>query len=205
MGFYGEWVFPRILNCALNTEVTREIRARVCAGLQGDVVEIGFGTGLNLPHLPESVTRIRAVDPMKQGARLARSRLEATSVAVEMAGLDGQSLPFEDHSADAVLSTWTLCSIPDAIAALDEVRRVLRPGGSLHFVEHGAAPDANVRKWQDRLNPLQQRIACGCNLNRDIPALLTAAGLHVDRLYTYYARGDPKLFGWTYEGVASPA
>ncbi len=204
MGFYGEQVFPRAMNLVMNTATTREIRARVCAGLAGEVVEIGFGTGHNLPYYPTSVTRIRAVDPSTVGARLAADRIAACPVPVEMAGLDGQSLPFEDGSVDAVLSTWTLCSIPDAVAALREVRRVLRPGGTFHFVEHGASPDVSVRKWQDRLNPIERRIACGCNFNRDIEALVQAGGLHIDQLDRYYAKGDPKFAGYTYEGVATP-
>ncbi|MBA2775024.1 MAG: methyltransferase domain-containing protein, partial [Nocardioidaceae bacterium] len=118
-------------------------------------------------------------------------------------GRDGQSLDLESHSADAVLSTWTLCTIPDPVAALREVRRVLRPGGTLHFVEHGAAPDEGVRRWQERFNSLNQRLACGCNLNRDIPALIRAAGLTVSRLDTYYSPGGPKLVAATYEGVAT--
>jgi ubiquinone/menaquinone biosynthesis C-methylase UbiE len=205
MGFYRDQVFPRGVDLLMNTKSTREIRARVCAGLAGDVVEIGFGSGHNLPYLPTTVTRLRAVDPSALGLRLAAQRIAASPVPVESAGLDGQSLPFADESADAVLSTWTLCSIPDAVAALREVRRVLRPGGTFHFVEHGTAPDASVRKWQDRLNPLQQRFAGGCNLNRDIPALIEAGGLHIERLATYYNEGDLKVMGYTYEGVATPA
>lgn len=205
MAFYRDQIVPRIVSLALNTRSTRQIRAHVCADLEGDVVEIGFGTGHNLPYLPAPVTRLRAVDPSAVGARLAAQRIAVSPVPVERAGLDGQSLPFADQSADAVLSTWTLCSIPDPVAAMREVRRVLRPGGSLHFVEHGAAPDPSVRTWQDRLNPLQQRIFGGCNLNRDIPALIEAGGLHVDRLDTYYVEGYPKVVGYTYEGVAVPA
>jgi ubiquinone/menaquinone biosynthesis C-methylase UbiE len=205
MSFYRDQVFPRAMNLVMNAGTNRETRARVCADLAGDVVEIGFGTGHNLPYLPAAVTRLRAVDPSAVGARLAAERIASSPVPVERAGLDGQSLPFADQSADAVLSTWTLCSIPDAVVALREVRRVLKPGGTFHFVEHGAAPDAPVRKWQDRLNPLQQRIGAGCNLNRDIPALIEAAGLHIERLKTYYSEGHPKVAGYTYEGVATPA
>lgn len=205
MGFYRDQIFPRAMNLVMNTPTTREIRARVCADLVGEVVEVGFGSGHNLPYLPATVTRLSAVDPSAVGARLAAQRVAASPVPVERAGLDGQSLPFADESADAVLSTWTLCSIPDAVAALREVRRVLRPGGRFHFVEHGASPDASVRTWQDRLNPLQRRIADGCNLNRDIPALIEAGGLHIERLETYYGEGLPKLVGYIYEGIAVPA
>jgi SAM-dependent methyltransferase len=205
MAIYRDVVFPHVINLAMNTKTTREIRDRVCSRLKGEVVEIGFGTGLNVPHLPAGVTRLHAVDPMRTGARLASKRVAASPVPVSLAGLDGESLPFADQSADAVLSTWTLCSIPDAVAALREVRRVLRPGGALHFVEHGRSPDEGVRRWQDRLNPVEQRVACGCNLNRDIPGLVEQAGLRVERLDTYYTPGDPKVLGWTYEGVAVPA
>ena len=205
MALYRDVVFPRIVNLVMNTESSREIRQRVCAGLAGEVVEIGFGTGHNLPFLPAEVTRLRAVDPMRTGAKLAAGRIAASPVQVEMAGLDGQRLPFEDESADAVLSTWTLCSIPDAVAALREVRRVLKPGGTLHFVEHGRAPDEGVARWQDRLNPIQNVVSVGCNLNRDIPALIEAAGLKIDRLEAQYTKGEPRIVGWTYEGVASPA
>ena len=205
MGFYGEQIFPRVMNLAMNTKTMREIRARVCRDLEGDVVEIGFGSGRNLPFLPSSVTRLRAVDPSAVGARLAAQRVAASPVPVERAGLDGQSLPFPDQSADAVLSTWTLCSIPDPVAAMREVRRVLRPGGTFHFVEHGASPDASVRTWQDRLNPWEQRLMGGCNLNREIPALVEAGGLRIEQLDRYYSEGTPKVVGYTYEGVAVPA
>jgi ubiquinone/menaquinone biosynthesis C-methylase UbiE len=205
MGVYRDRVFPRIINLACNTKETRRIRHEVCAPLAGDVLEIGFGTGLNLPHLPSAVTRLLAVDPMERGPRLAADRLADTSVDVVFVGLDGQSLDLEDGSVDAALSTWTLCSIPDASAAVREIGRVLRPGGTFHFAEHGAAPDANVRAWQDRLNGVQQRVACGCNLNRDIPSIVEAGGMTVTALDTFYAKGDPKFLGWTFQGVAAVA
>ena len=205
MGFYGERVFPRAMNRLMNTKQTRETRARVCAPLSGDIVEIGFGTGLNLPHLPPAVTVVLAVDPLERGRTLASERIAASPVSVEFVGLDGQLLPLADDSADAALSTWTLCSIPDPVAAVSEINRVLRPGGTLHFVEHGCSPDPGVRKWQRRLNPIQRRIACGCNLDRDIPSILKDAGLSVDSLNTYYMKGSPKILGWTFEGVAAAA
>ncbi len=202
MGLYGDHVFPRIMNVLMNTKETRRIRERVCSPLRGEVVEIGFGTGHNLPFLPAAVTRLRAVDPLAKGRDLAAARLAEASCDVEFVGLDGQQLPLADGSADAVLMTWTLCSIEDPVAAIGEVRRVLRPGGRMHFVEHGLAPDEGVRKWQHRGNGLQRRCACGCNLNRDIPALIEAGGMSTEQLETYYAKGDPKPLGWTYEGRA---
>jgi len=203
VGIYADRVFPRILNALMDNKETRRIRARLCAPLSGDIVEIGFGTGHNLPFLPEAVTSLRAIDPMGRGRELAAARLEASTVPVAFVGLDGQRLPLEDSSADAVLCTWTLCSIPDAEAAVREVRRVLRPGARFHFVEHGRSPDDGVRRWQDRLDGLQGRVAGGCSLNRDMPALIEAGGLTIEHLATYYSKGEPKTHGWTYEGTAA--
>jgi ubiquinone/menaquinone biosynthesis C-methylase UbiE len=204
MGFYRDRVFPRLMNRAMDTEVNREIRARVCQGLSGEVVEVGFGSGLNLPHLPTSVTRLHAVDPSSGGVRLAATRMQHSRVPVLLAGLDGRSLPFDDASMDSALSTWTLCTIPDPVQALREVGRVLRPGGRLHFVEHGAAPDAGVRRWQDRLDPLQGLTAGGCHLNRDIATLIEEAGLDLERIDRFYSPDVLRVWGASYEGVAIP-
>ena len=202
MSFYGERVLPRVINVVMNTKQTRTIRQRVCADLTGDVVEIGFGTGHNLPYLPAAVRSLRAVEPAGLGVRLAADRMAAAVVPVQVVGLDGQALPLDDASADAILCTWSLCTIPDAVAAVREMRRVLRPGGRLHFVEHGRAEDPGVRRWQDRLNGIQQRVAGGCHLNRDIPAIVLAGGLRITELNTYYGKGEPKPYGYLYEGRA---
>jgi ubiquinone/menaquinone biosynthesis C-methylase UbiE len=191
-----------VINVAMNTKQNRLTRQRVCEGLAGDIVEIGFGTGHNLPFMPTAVTSVRAVEPSQRSVELARGRIKAAAMPVEVVGLDGQRLPLPDDSADNVLCTWSLCTIPDAVAAVTEMRRVLRPGGALHFVEHGCSPHEKVRRWQDRLNSFQQRIAGGCNLNRDIPALIEAGGFTVSRLDTYYAKGEPKPLGYLYEGIA---
>ena len=203
MGFYGDRVFPHIMNKACNNSESRRIRSIVCAPLSGDVLEIGFGTGLNLPHLPPTVTRLLAVDPLQRGRVLAGDRLAEVPFTVEFVGLDGEAIELDDNSVDAALSTWTLCSIPDPVAAVREIRRVLRPGGTFHFAEHGAAPDAKVGRWQDRLNPLQRRVACGCNLNRDIPTIVQDGGLTLASVDTFYSKGQPKVFGWTYQGTAA--
>jgi ubiquinone/menaquinone biosynthesis C-methylase UbiE len=202
MSFYGERVLPRIVNVVMNTKQTRMIRQRVCADLTGDVVEIGFGTGHNLPYLPSTVRSLRAVEPAGLGVRLAQERIAAAGVPVQVVGLDGQDLPLENDSADAVLCTWSLCTIPDPVAAVREMRRVLRPGGQLHFVEHGRAPDEDVRRWQDRLNGIQQRMAGGCHLNRDIPAILADGGMRITALDAYYGKGEPKAYGSLFEGRA---
>ena len=202
MGLYGDHVLPRIINTLCGMKTVEPLRRRVCDGLEGDVVKIGFGSGLNVPFYPATVTRVAAVEPADVGWKLADKRLRATSVPVQRSGLDGQSLPFDDNSYDAALSTWTLCTIPDVAGALAEVRRVLKPGGTLHFVEHGLAPDENVRRWQRRLDPLQQRLFGGCHLTRPVVDLLTTAGFTITELDVFYEEGSPKFLGADSLGAA---
>src|SRR4051794_30816439 len=176
MGLYGEQILPRIVDVACNMKASHPQRRRVCEALAGEVVEIGFGSGLNVPFYPAAVTQVTAVEPADVGWKLAGKRLREAPVPVHRAGLDAEALPFPDDSFDAALSTWTMCTIPDLTAALREVRRVVKPGGTLHFVEHGLAPDEGVRRWQHRLDPLQQRLFGGCHLNRPIVDLVRNAG-----------------------------
>jgi len=202
MGLYTERVLPRILNATGGASRLEPLRRRVCAGLAGDVVEIGFGSGLNVPFYPAAVTRVAAVEPSDLSWRLAAGRVQGARAPVQRAGLDGQSLPFADGSYDAALSTWTLCTIPDVAAALAELRRVLKPGGTFHFLEHGLAPDEDVRRWQRRLEPLQKRLLGGCHLTRPIAGLLTAAGFTVAGLDVFYETGTTKVTGADSLGVA---
>jgi len=204
MGWYREQVVPRLINVACASgPMNHELRARVCAGLVGEVVEIGFGSGLNVPHYPSTVSRVAAVEPSDVAWRLSADRRAAGTVPVERAGLDGQALPFDDDTFDCALSTWTMCTIPDLDAALAQLRRVLRPGGTLHFLEHGLAPDDSVARWQHRLDPLQQRVAGGCHLDRRIVESIERAGFTPGHVEEFYEKGAPKVFAAARLGVAA--
>ena len=201
MGLYADQILPRAIDLALRGGEFARPRARVAAGLEGEVLEIGFGSGLNIPYYPAGVKRVWAVDPAAAGRKLAAGRAAACAVPIEYVGTDAQALPAGDASVDNVLSTWTLCTIPDANRALAEIVRVLRPGGALRFVEHGLAPDAMVARLQQRLTPLQRRAFGGCHLDRRIDQLVAAAGLEPTWLDTYYMKG-PRALGYTFEGAA---
>ncbi len=202
MGFYRDQLLPRFQDKVMDRKPTREVRARVCAGLYGNIGEIGFGTGLNARHYPPEVTKVAAVEPSPLCMRLAAPRITRSAVAVELAGLNGEHLDLPSEEFDAVLSTWTLRTIPGLAAALEEVRRVLKPGGLFHFVEHGHAPDAKVARWQHRIEPSNKRLAGGCHITRRIPEHIEQAGFAVEGLETYYFKGEPKVFGYTFEGRA---
>ena len=201
MGFYREQVLPRLVDRACSTAGMTSWRSAATKGLEGRVVEIGFGSGLNLDHYPAGVEVVLAVEPAAVARRLAIRRIAASRVRVEHVGLDGQAIPLADASVDGALSTFTLCTIPDVHHALAELRRVVRPEGRFHFLEHGLAPDPAVVAWQRRLDPLQRRLAAGCHLTRDIPSLVADAGFVIERVEQRYAKG-PRPWSWFSVGVA---
>lgn len=201
MGFYRERVLPHIIDRACGTPELQEWRAHVAAGLAGQVVEIGFGSGLNMAAYPADVDVVYAVEPAAVARRLSEPRVAASAVEVRHVGLDGQRIPLDENSCDGALSTFTLCTIPDVTAALAELRRVVRPGGRFHFLEHGRSPDARVATWQRRIEPVQKRLADGCHLTRDIADLVEQAGFDLELVSSRYAKG-PKPWSWFTDGVA---
>jgi ubiquinone/menaquinone biosynthesis C-methylase UbiE len=201
---YAERILPRIIDRTCGMKSMRRLRERACAGLAGDIIEIGFGSGLNVAHYPDAVTRATVIEPSELAWKLAAGRVAAASMPVRRAGLDGQALPFGDDTFDAALSTWTLCTIPDVTAALHEVRRVLRPGATLHFLEHGLAPDPKVQRWQHRLDPIERRLAGGCTFSRPIVELVIGAGFEITELDRFYLDG-PRFSGAVSLGVARTA
>lgn len=202
MGIYGDQILPRLQDKVMKRKGTGEVRSRVCSGLSGDVVEVGFGTGLNVPYYPPEVRKVFAVEPSRVCMHLAEERIAHSKVDVELAGLTGEHLDLPSESFDTGLSTWTLCTIPNLAAALDELRRVLKSGSLFHFVEHGHAPDVTTANWQRRIEPINKKIAGGCHLTRDVPEYLERAGFQIEHLDTYYFEGEPKPFGYTFEGRA---
>ena len=201
MGLYREHILPHLIDRACGTAELRRWRALVAEGLAGTVVEIGFGSGLNLAAYPRDVSLVYAVEPAAVARRIAERRISESAVRVEHVGLRGESIPLDDDSCDGALSTFTLCTIPGVELALAELRRVVRPGGRLHFLEHGLSPDASVATWQRRIEPMQKRLADGCHLTRDPAGLVSAAGFEIERVESRYAHG-PKPWSWFTEGVA---
>lgn len=202
MRFWEEQVVPRGVELVCRLGGFDELREQVCADLEGDVLEVGFGSGLNVPHYPAAVRSVTAVEPSDVAWETARRRVDASPVDVRRGGLDGQHLDLPDASFDCALSTFTLCTIPDVDAALAEIRRVLKPGGRLHFVEHGQAPDRTVERWQHRLTPVWSRVAGGCHLDRPIVQLVERAGFEVGHVDRFYGAG-PKTFSYFSLGRAT--
>jgi len=205
MNLYRRIIFPQLLDLALSGERMERYRRQLLAHVQGAVLEIGFGTGLNLSCYPEHIRKITGVDPNPGMGSLARRRIASSPIAVDWQVADAQELPFPSQSFDSVVSTWTLCSIPNVAKALREIRRVLRAGGKLFFLEHGLSEDPQVQRWQNCLNPIQKVIADGCNLNRDMARLIQGAGFRFEQLERFYMPDQPRFIGYTYQGIALPA
>jgi len=207
MCFYQEHIVPHLVNLAMRNRELTPYRERVLAGAEGRVLEVGIGAGANLKFYPPRVREILALEPSAKLITMARNaarRFSTRSAAVNFMEASAEAIPLDTSSVDTVVMTWTLCSIPAPLKALGEMRRVLKPGGQLLFVEHGLSPDASVRKWQNRLTPLWKRIAGGCHLNRPVSGLLENAGFHVTHLKTGYMERGPKPMTFLYEGIASP-
>ncbi len=202
MGIYTRYIMPRLLDKSLDVPAVTRLRQEALRNARGRVLEIGFGTGLNLPCYGVDVTRLSTVEPNPGMNRLAQKKITSHSFPVEHHRLHGENLPFAGASFDTVVSTFTLCSIAGLSQALSEIRRVLQPEGRFIFVEHGMSPDLTVQKWQRRLNPLQKKLFDGCHLDRDIKSLLEEAGFHIDDLRCFYAGLGPKPMDYIYTGSA---
>jgi ubiquinone/menaquinone biosynthesis C-methylase UbiE len=205
MGLYGRYILPRIVHFTCGLKPTMRQRQKVVPLARGRVLEVGIGSGLNLPFLDAAqVTKVWGLDPSPEITQLAESAARSVGFPVELIGLPGDEIPLEDESVDTVLVTYTLCSIPDTQPALRQMARVLKPGGRLVFCEHGAAPDAAVRRWQDRLNPLWKRLGGGCQLNRAIPELIEEGGFRIEEMDTMYTPGwRPASFNYWGTAIVS--
>ena len=205
MGLYDRYVLPRLLDFAMRQKPIMRQRAKVVPLAHGRVLEVGIGSGLNLSFYDKTrLTRLLGLDPSPELQVMARKRAADAGIDVDWLALSSERIPLPDDSVDSIVITYTMCTIPDVRSALGEMRRVLRPGASMYFTEHGAAPDASVRKWQDRINPLWGRFSGGCNVNRNIPRLVEDAGFHVDQIDTMYLPG-PRPMTYNYWGSASKA
>ena len=204
MGFYDKWILPRLVDVAMRNREATRYRAQIVPEARGAVLEIGIGSGLNLPFYGTGVEQLYGLDPSQELLAMARKKAGAVAFPVELLAHPGEAIPLDDACVDTVVTTWTLCSIADPVKALREMRRVLKPGGMLLFTEHGLAPEARVQGWQRRLNPLWSRISGGCNLNRKIDALIQASGFRIEELKTEYSKG-PRVLSYMYRGRALPS
>ena len=202
VSFYSEVIFPHICDLLMDRSFLAKHRQHLLATAHGDVLEIGFGTGLNLLHYPSQVRRITAVDPNPGMYRLAQRRIKRSKIEVDQRLLSSERLPFEDGTFDCVVSTFTLCSIKNVGQALDEVYRVLKPGGRFLFLEHGLSPKPNVQKWQRRLNWLEMHLADGCHLDRNMKELVVARPFSSVEVEEFYMEKSPKTHGYLYRGIA---
>ena len=203
MSFYQSRVLPYLVHMSMRQEGLSPYRRRVAAAAEGCILEIGVGSGINLPYYSERAVQVVGLDPSTKLLSMAREAMRKSELRVELLHGSAETIPLPDNSVDTVVTTWTLCSISDVVRALSEMRRVLKPEGRLLFVEHGLSPDAKVRFWQNRLTPLWKRIGGGCHLNRPIGEMVQGAGFHIERMDTGYMDG-PKPMTYMYEGIARP-
>ncbi len=202
MGFYSRYIFPRIMDMALSREDHTELRVKLLAEVEGEIMELGLGSGLNLPCYPSAVTKLAAIEPNPGMQPLAKSRTASSDITVMYHRLSGDTLPVEDSSFDCVVSTWTLCSIDNISRAIKEVHRTLKPGGKFFFLEHGLSDDPSVAASQRRWNPVTRRLLGGCNINRDIKSIVKSGGLQIATLDRYMLQSTFKIMGNMYQGVA---
>ncbi|MFL6198766.1 MAG: class I SAM-dependent methyltransferase [Thermoanaerobaculia bacterium] len=202
MALWKDRILPYFVHAALRAQEFEEVRSQYLGGAEGEVLEIGFGSGLNLPHLSSRVRKLYAVEPADAAWRIARAAIERAHFPVERTGRTAEAIPLPDGSVDEVISSFSLCTIPDVKKALAEVRRVLRPGGTFRFVEHGRSDDPRISRWQDRLDPIQRRLAGGCHLNREPDRLLREAGFRIETLDRFEVPG-PRVIMSLYGGSAT--
>jgi len=206
MGVYSKYIFPHLLEWALGNPQLGKYRRRALETAQGKVLEIGFGTGLNLPYYPQSVSEITAIDPENMLADKTARRIKESTMPVHFVQLDASGkLPFADATFDSIITTWTLCSIEQVASALAEMRRLLKPNGHYIFLEHGRSDDAKTAHWQDRFNPIEKVIGAGCNINRPIDHLIKAAGFEIETLERFVMPKTPRILGEMYKGIARRA
>lgn len=204
MGLYDKHILPRFINLACGTKPISHQRRKVVPQASGRILEIGIGPGLNLPYYDANkVEMVYGLEPSSDMRKLAGNRVRQVPFKVEFIDLPGEEIPLENNSVDTVLLTYTLCTIPDGLSALKQMKRVLKPGGRLIFCEHGAAPDKSVEKWQNRINPMWKPIAGGCNLNRKIPQLIEESGFKIETMDSAYIPGTPKIAAYNYWGAAT--
>jgi ubiquinone/menaquinone biosynthesis C-methylase UbiE len=204
MGFYSRWILPQVIELTMRQKNFAPFRERTAGAAHGRVLEIGIGSGLNLGSYHPDIETVCGVDPSAELLTKARDRVANVRFPVRLLEASSENLPLENRSFDTIVMTFTLCSIPDAAAALLEIRRVLKPEGELLFAEHGRAPDSEVMLWQDRLTPIWKRIGGGCHLNRKVDDLIQAAGFRLERLSAGYQKFAPRPFSFFYEGIARP-
>ena len=203
MGFYSDVIIPFFYDSSMDSTKINEGRKSILGRItEEEILEIGFGTGINIKFYPENVKRIIGIDANKGMLNQFNKKSANSKIKIELMNQSGESLPFADNSISTVLSTYTLCSIKNITSALNEIYRVLKPGGKYYFLEHGLADNPKTQKWQHRLNPIQNIWADGCNLNRDIKLLISNTGFNIIKLKNYYLKRDPKIVGYMYEGIA---